>query len=108
MNLQADEGADGQADVVALGAGVPCLAAFDPAVLLDAAVLLLAAPRLLRVFQPGPLVHLEVVGDPVFRVTVCGLDPERLAPPETFQMNDRSLWPRWAVPGSVDGLADPG
>src|SRR6185312_1747869 len=89
MVLQPRERPDRQPDVVALRPRRPDLGPLHAAARLQAPVIILDRPALLGVGQAGQLVHQEVVGRPVFNVTVSGdhlEDPDR---PEPLQMNDR-------------------
>src|SRR5262249_25011223 len=74
--LQTEEGTEAEADVVALGPGTACLAAFHPAELLDPTVILLDPPGGIGVLQPRQSVQFPVAGRPVRRVPVSGDHPE--------------------------------
>src|SRR3954447_6259070 len=87
--LEAQEGADRTADVVALRPGGAHLGALDAAVLLEATVVDLDAPGPLGVLAPGQLAHREVAGRPVFPVTVWGDDQEDQDEAVALQMDAR-------------------
>src|SRR5687768_7362524 len=74
--FQAQEGAQGQANVVALGTRQASLRLFEAAELFDAAMIGFDVPGILGQAQAGEFVQSQVVGGPVFNVAVCGNDLE--------------------------------
>src|SRR5262245_10627511 len=72
VTLQAQEGAQGQPDVVALRPGAACLAPLHLGALLDPPVIALDRPAILRVLLPLKVGHRQVAGGPVRNVAVWG------------------------------------
>src|SRR6476646_11073568 len=70
--LQAQKCPDRHPDVIALRPRPPHHRPLDPPPLLASPMVHLDPPRLLRIAQPGQLVHLLLVGRPMFRLTVWG------------------------------------
>ncbi len=58
--------------------------------LLETAVVLFNPPNSVSELQPLQLVHLEIVGGPVFRAAVLGVDPEYFDQSVPFQMHNGS------------------
>src|SRR4051812_48321103 len=83
--LQAQEGAQRQPDVVALRPGAAGLAALHLGALLDAAVVGLDRPAVLRHLLPRQVTHPQVAAGPVRTVAVWGDDLEYLHQPVTRQ-----------------------
>ena len=87
MDLQPQECAQRQPDVVALRFRRAALASFDSGTLFDAAMVMLDGPTEFGELQPGQFVHAQVVGGPVRNVAVWGDYPEYLHQPITLQPN---------------------
>ena len=90
MPFESEEGAEGEADVVALGAGEAGRASFHFGGRLEAAVGLLDLPGPFGVGVSVEVGHREVVRDPMFRVAIRGPDPKRFHESEPFEVNDRA------------------
>lgn len=76
-----------QTDVRALGARAAQLTTLDPAKLLDAAMVLFNRVGILCVLQTRQFIHLQIVGCPVFTITVWGDSLEHLDETIAFEMN---------------------
>src|SRR5512144_3015523 len=81
MPLHLQEGPYGQPDVMAWCFGATGLTPFDTTKLLDTPIIVFNGPGTFRPRQPGQAGHGQVIGSPVFHVTVWGDHPEhRVAP----------------------------
>src|SRR5262245_47772908 len=89
--LQAQEGAQRQPDVVALGPLAARLALLGLGVLLDPPVVCLYRPSVLRHLLTLEARHLEVRGGPVANVSVWGDHLEHLDQPVTLKPDLRPL-----------------
>lgn len=91
MRFEAQESTQGQANVIALCACAPQLATFDPAKLLDAAMVLFNRVAILRVLQTLQFIHRQVVAWPIFQVAVWSDSLEHFDEAIPFEMNGLSL-----------------
>ena len=86
--LQAQEGAEGEANVGDLGAGGADLSPFHAAALLEAAVVVCAGPGLEGQLLPAGRGQVQIAAGPVFRAAVVGHGPEyayeAIAPPDAL------------------------
>ena len=91
MDFQADKGAYGEDNMIPLRPGFADLRPLCPTALFETAMVRLDGPTLPS--QAGSLdcVHGQVIGGPVFRVTVWGDDPKDQDHAKTFEM-DLSSW----------------
>jgi hypothetical protein len=89
--FQAQEGAQGQLNVIALGTGGADLSTLNATVLLDPAMIGLNGPGVTGKAHAGEGFHVEVVGRPVFLVAVWGDDQEQADETIALEMNDLTV-----------------
>lgn len=77
MEFKANEGAQGQTNVVALATGTAKLTAFDTGELLERTMVDLDAPGALGVNGASVFGQCQQTGCPMFHVAVCGNQPEQ-------------------------------
>ena len=90
--LQAQKGAEGEANVGDLGAGGADLSPFHAAALLQAAVVVFDSPGLEGQLLPAGRGQVQVAAGPVGRAAVVGYGPEYAYKALAPQMHSPSLW----------------
>src|SRR5512144_1559479 len=91
MPFQAQERAQAQADVVALGAGGAHVGAFHSTKLFNATMIVLDRPGITGPAGAHQGAHRKRVAGPPFNVTVWGDNLEQATQPITFQMDDSAV-----------------
>src|SRR5438105_4085899 len=78
--------------MIALSASGSGLTLFHATKLLNATMVVFNRPTPFGVLQAGQLAHLQVIGRPVFPVTVWSDDQKNLHQPKALQMNQRAAF----------------